>query len=160
MVIVALKGGQYKILTDDQIKDIHQASLEVLAEVGVRVEYRPALELMADCGCNVDFDKRIVKIPEYILKKALQSAPSRFTLYGRKLEFDVHVNTQNIYTIGGSSALFVLGLDGKRRPATLQDLADLTRLQDNLENLLILCMELSILRIYLSQLFAGVFLLQ
>jgi len=160
MVIVALKGGQYKVLTDDQIKNIHQTSLDVLAEVGVRIEYRPALELMADCGCNVDFDKRIVKIPEYILKKALQSAPSRFTLYGREPGFDVHVNTRNVCTIGGSSALFILGLDGKRRSATLQDLVDLTRLQDNLENLLILCMELSMLRIYLSQVFAGVFLLQ
>lgn len=71
MTTSELKGGQYKVLTDDQIKDIHKASLEVLAEVGVRVEYRRALELMADCGCNVDFDKRIVKIPEYILKKSL-----------------------------------------------------------------------------------------
>ena len=135
MAIVALKGGQYKVLIDDQVEDIHEASLEVLAEVGVRVEYRPALELMADCGCNVDFNKRIVKIPEHILRKALESAPSRFTLYGRKPEFDVHVNTQNVYTIGGSSALFVLDLDGKRRPATLQDLVDLTRLQNALENL-------------------------
>lgn len=135
MAIHELKGGQYKVLTDDQIKDIHEASLEVFAEVGVRIEYRPALELMASCGCNVDFDKRIVKIPEYVLRKALQSVPSRFTLYGRKPEFDVHVNTQNVYTIGGSSALFVLDLNGKRRPATLQDLADLTRLQDALENL-------------------------
>lgn len=135
MAIQELKGGQYKVLTDDQIKDIHEASLEVFAEVGVRVEYRPALELMASCGCNVDFDEKIVKIPEYVLRKALQSVPSRFTLYGRKPEFDVQVNTQNIYTIGGSSALFVLDLDGKRRPATLQDLVDLTRLQDAMENL-------------------------
>ena len=90
---------------------------------------------MADCGCNVNFNKRIVKIPEYILRKALQSAPSRFILHGRKPEFDVHVNTRNVYTIGGSSALFVFDLDGRYRPATLQDLADLTRLQDALENL-------------------------
>ncbi|MQY59260.1 MAG: hypothetical protein GH144_06605 [Clostridia bacterium] len=135
MAIRELKGGQYKVLTDDQIKHIHEATLEVLGDIGVRVEYRPALELMADCGCNVDFDKRIVTIPEYVLRKALQSAPSRFTLYGRKPEFNIQVNTQNVYTIGGSSALFVLDLDGKRRPATLQDLVDLTRLQDALENL-------------------------
>jgi trimethylamine--corrinoid protein Co-methyltransferase len=40
-----------------------------------------------------------------------------------------------VYTIGGSSALWVLGLDGERRAATLRDLVDLTRLQDTLENL-------------------------
>jgi len=135
MAIKEIKGGQYKVLNNDEIKEIHQSTLQVLEEVGVRVEYKPALKLMADCGCNVDFNKKIVKIPEYVLRKALQSAPSRFTLYGRKSEFDVYVNTQNVYTIGGSSALYVLDLNGKRNPATLKDLADLTRLQDALENL-------------------------
>ena len=135
MTIEEIKGGQYKVLTNDEIKEIHQATLQVLEEVGVRVEYKPALKLMADYGCNVNFDKKIVKVPEYILKKALQSAPSQFTLYGRKPKFNINVNTQNVYTIGGSSALYVLDLNGKRNPATLKDLADLTRLQDALENL-------------------------
>lgn len=135
MTFQELKGGQYKVLTGDQVKDIHETSLGVLEEVGIRIEYRPALELMADCGSRVDFDKKIVKIPEHIVKKALQRTPSRFTLHGREKKYDLHINTRNVYTIGGSSALSVLDLDGKHRPATLQDLADLTRLQDTLENL-------------------------
>lgn len=130
-----LEGGQYRVLTDDKIKDIHWATLQILKEVGIRVEHKPAMEVFSDSGCDVDFNKKIVKIPEYVLEKSLQTAPSRFTLYGRKPEFDVCVDTQNVYTIGGSSALFVLDLDGNRRPATLKDLADLTRLQDALENL-------------------------
>lgn len=135
MPIRPLKGGQLKVLSDDQIKDIHFAMLEVLNEVGVRVEYRPALELFRDAGCPVDFDAHIVRVPEHVLRKALASAPSRFTLCGKTPEYDVRVDTENVYTIGGSSALWVLDLDGQRRPATLQDLVDLTRLQDALENL-------------------------
>ncbi len=135
MPIRGLKGGQYKVLTDDQIHDIHIATLQILEEVGVRVEYKPALEIFRDHGCEVDFKERIVKIPGHILNKALANCPSRFTLYGRTPEFDVKVDTQNVYTIGGSSALYVLELDGKRRLATLKDLEDLTRLQDTLENL-------------------------
>lgn len=135
MPIRGLKGGQYKVLSDEQIHDIHIATLEVLEEVGVRVEHKSALEIFRDNGCDVDFKERIVRIPEHILNKALSTCPSRFTLYGRRPEFDVKVDTQSVYTIGGSSALYVLGLDGKRRPATLKDLEDLTRLQDALENL-------------------------
>lgn len=133
-----MKSGQYKVLSDSDLDAIHNATLEILDEVGVRVEHKPALELMCDHGCKVDFDKRIVKIPEYVLKKALSTAPSRFTLYGKKPEFDVKVDTQGIYTIGGSSALSVLDLDGNRRPATKHDLSELTRLQDALENLSIM----------------------
>ena len=135
MPIKYLRSGQYKVLSDSDLHDIHLATLEVLEETGVRVEYRPALELMADHGCRVDFDSRIVQIPEHVLKKALSTAPSFFTLYGKTPEFDVKVDTQGIYTIGGSSALFVLDLDGQRHTATRKDLEELTRLQDALENL-------------------------
>ncbi len=135
MPIEYMRSGQYKVLSNENLDDIHNATLEILDEVGVRVEHQPALELMRDHGCKVDFDKRIVQIPEHVLKKALSTAPSRFTLYGKKPEFDVKVDTQGVYTIGGSSALSVLDLDGNHRPATRHDLAELTRLQDALENL-------------------------
>jgi trimethylamine--corrinoid protein Co-methyltransferase len=135
MAIRYLKGGQYRVLEDSALHNIHLAVLEVLEEVGVKLEYTPALKLMADCGCRVDFTTRIVQIPEHVLKKALSTAPSFFTLYGKVPEFDVKVDTQAIYTIGGSSALFVFDLDGQHRMATKKDLAELTRLQDALENL-------------------------
>ncbi len=85
MAIHKLKGGQYRVLGDDQIEDVHQTTLKILEEVGIRVEHKSALELFSDNGCDVDFNKKIVKIPQYVLKKALQAAPSRFTLYGRRL---------------------------------------------------------------------------
>jgi len=135
MPISGHKSGQLKVLSDDDIRRVHLGVLEVLNEVGVRVEYRPALEVFADHGCRVDFERRIVKIPEQVLDKALVTAPSSFTLCGKTSEFNVEVDIERVYTIGGSSALEVLDLDGVRRPATLRDLADLTRLQDALENL-------------------------
>jgi len=135
MAVIGLKSRPLKILTEDQIRDIHFAVLEVLEEVGVKVNYRKALELLADIGCKVNFDTNIVKIPEYVVRKALSTAPSRFTLFGINPEWDIKVDLDSIYTIGGSSALEVLDLDGYRRPATLKDLEDLTRLQDSLSSL-------------------------
>lgn len=135
MAIRRLRCQDYKILNDEQIRRVHEAVLQILEEVGVFVEHDRALKIFADNGCKVDFSKRRVCIPEHVLRKALSTAPSQFTLCGLKPEYDVQVDTQNIYTIGGSSALFVLDLDGNRRTATLQDLEDLTRLQDALPNL-------------------------
>jgi trimethylamine--corrinoid protein Co-methyltransferase len=135
MAIPQLTGGQLKVLSEDDISEVHHAVLTVLGEVGVRVEYRPALELFRDCGCGVDFGRRLVFVPEHILTRALATAPSRFTLCGKTPEWDVPADLERVYTIGGSCALEVLDLDGVRRPATLQDLIDLTRLQDALENL-------------------------
>jgi trimethylamine--corrinoid protein Co-methyltransferase len=135
MAIRRLRCTDYKVLDDEQMHRIHLAVLQVLEDVGVFVEHDGALRIFADAGCKVDFEKRRVRIPEHVLRRALGTAPSRFTLYGLRPEFDVHVDTTSIYTIGGSSALNVIDLDGNRRVATLQDLEDLTRLQDALLNL-------------------------
>jgi len=135
MSIPVLRGGQLGFLSEEDIRRVHTGVVRVLAEVGVRMEHRPALEAMREGGCEVDFDRHIARVPEHVLRRALASAPSQFTLAGQLPECDVFVDLERVYTIGGSSALYVLGLDGKHRPATVQDLVDLTRLQDALENL-------------------------
>lgn len=127
-----LRCQDYKPLSESDIKAIQKAVTEIMETVGVKVEYEPALKVFADHGCRVDFKRQIVCVPDSVLQKALKTAPSSFTLHGLKPEFDVSVSLDRIYTIGGSSALFVMGLDGERRTATLKDLEDLTRLQDAL----------------------------
>ncbi len=135
MSIPVLRGGRLEFLSEKDVQRIHSAVVRVLGEVGVRMEHRPALEAMRDGGCEVDFAGHMVRVPEHVLRQALATAPSQFTLAGQQPEFDVFVDLERIYTIGGSSALYVLGLDGERRSATLRDLVELTRLQDALESL-------------------------
>ena len=125
------KGGQLKILSQEQVYEIHLATLEVLDCVGVRVDHSSALRIMGDNGCKIDLDKKIVKIPEYVLKKALETCPSRITIYGKDPKFDVVLDdTNTVHTLGGAGASFVLDLEGQRRSASLQDLVNLTRLLD------------------------------
>lgn len=136
MSVQGIKGGQLKVLSEKEVYQVHLATLQVLEEIGVKVEHEFALQLMADNGCRVDFQKQIVKVPEYVLKKALQSAPTRITLHGKSPNHDVVLDdTNTVYTMGGAGAIRVLDLKGKRCPATLKDLVDLTRLQDVLENM-------------------------
>jgi trimethylamine--corrinoid protein Co-methyltransferase len=118
--------------TVDQLRALHGSVVRVLAGVGVRVDWKPALEVLESHGCKVDFESRIVRIPEYILDKALSTCPPAFTLYGREEEHHIPVTLEDVYTIAGSSALSVLDLDGRHRPSTLQDLVDFTRLIDAL----------------------------
>ncbi|MGE5220959.1 MAG: trimethylamine methyltransferase family protein [Omnitrophica WOR_2 bacterium] len=120
-------------LSSEQLSTLHQAVLTVLWEVGVRVMWEPALEVFAGGGCRVDFDSQVVHISEQVLMRALASAPASFTLHGVCAENDIHVDLDKVYTIAGSSAIYVLDLDGQHRPARLADLADLTRLVDALE---------------------------
>jgi trimethylamine--corrinoid protein Co-methyltransferase len=122
-----------EFLNEDQVHQLHISVLQVLSQVGVRVEWRPALEVFASCGCKVDFETRVVRIPEEVLEGALRKSPGQFTLYGGTPEHDIQVTLEDVHTIAGSSALNVLDLDGKHRPSTLEDLVDFTRLIDALE---------------------------
>ncbi len=133
MSVRSLKSQRLNFLSPDQVHQVDQAVLQVLWEVGVRVEWLPALEMYSQSGCQVDFPNRIVRIPPDVLHKALAVAPSRFTLHALDPIFDVQVTLEDVYSVAGSSALFALGLDGIRRPAALQDLIDFTRLIDALD---------------------------
>lgn len=130
-----LRSNLLKFIREDDLDQIRFAVVEVLAEAGVLMEYRPALELLADHGADVDWDNSVVRINEALLEKALLTAPSRFTLYGKTPDYDVKVDLERVYTIGGSCALSVLDLDGVHRPAVRQDLVDLTRLLEEMPNL-------------------------
>jgi len=131
-----IKGGQYKVLNEQQIEDLHKGTVEVLEEVGINVQHEEALELMRACGCKVDIDRQIARIPEDVLMKYIGIAPSEFTLCGRDPKYDVPLDpSDNVYSLGGAGALHYLDLDGNYRESTMQALEDFTRLEDTLENL-------------------------
>ena len=51
-------------------------------------------------------------------------------------KYDIRLDaSSDVYVMGGAGALHVIDLDGTRRLSTLQDLRDLTRLEDTLENM-------------------------
>jgi trimethylamine--corrinoid protein Co-methyltransferase len=134
--IVPLKGGQLKVLDDSQIKSLHSATVELLMDVGVKLLHDEALEIMKSKGCSVDFKRKIVRIPEEVLMKQVGKAPSDIVLYGRDPKYDIKLGAYgDVYVMGGAGALHVIDLDGHHRPSTLQDLRDLTRLEDTLENM-------------------------
>ena len=72
-----------EILTKDELSQIHDASLVVLASAGVQVDDSSAREMMREAGAKVDETKGIVKIPEGLVQEALRKAPKEFALYGR-----------------------------------------------------------------------------
>jgi trimethylamine--corrinoid protein Co-methyltransferase len=134
--VIPVKGGQFKILSGDQVEELHKATLEVLENVGIKNLHGQAREIMKEKGCEVDHDKEIVKIPRSVLMENLKKAPTNITLFGRDPKYDVHLDdSDDVYVMGGAGAVTTLGLDGKLRPSTMKDMEDFTRLEDTLENM-------------------------
>lgn len=125
---------KWEPLTTEQIGKIHLASLEILNTVGVKVKSERALDLLKEGGAEVDFGDQVARIPSALVEEAVRKAPSSFTLYGRRREYDMKMEDDRVYFGAGGTAIYVIDLDGNRRLATDKDLADTTRLVDALPN--------------------------
>ena len=74
---------QVQLLSDHQIRAIHDASLAMLRDTGVVVHNEEVLRLLADAGARVVPSENRVRLGESLVMDSIASAAKRFTLYGR-----------------------------------------------------------------------------
>jgi len=72
------------VLNEDQIEQVHQATLEVLERTGVQLTHPRALEVLHGAGARVDGDR--VRIPAWMVEDAIRTAPPRVVLGNRQGE--------------------------------------------------------------------------
>ena len=122
------------LLTINDYKDIHLATLQVLEKTGVFVEDQPAREIFGSYGARVDRKKDIVKLPSSLVEDAIQSAPEKVMLAGRTPDQDVLLdNSANAYLNFGGGINVVDPYTGVVRQSTKADLAASARLCDALK---------------------------
>jgi len=120
------------ILDDDDIKKINQTALNILEEIGVVFPSEKALKIFADAGANVDFDKKLVKIPSYLVADYLKKAPRRYTLAGRRPELDAKIGDgSGTYFYSSGEAPNVVDFEtGKKRNSIKTDVANMAKVAD------------------------------
>jgi trimethylamine--corrinoid protein Co-methyltransferase len=126
---------RYRLLTDEQIGEIHRATLSVLETVGVRVMHEEALDLLRRAGCRVR-NEDIALIPNWLVEQAIRSTPHRFTVYNREGREAMRLEGRNLYFGLGTDLMNTVDLDtGQTRPSVRQDVANAARVADACENI-------------------------
>jgi len=74
---------KYAILSAEQIRRIHDSTVQVLSNVGVRVYHDTILDRLAEAGAEIERTTRTARIGEELLTKSLGQAGKSYTLYGR-----------------------------------------------------------------------------
>ena len=114
----------YRLLTEDQIQEIHLATLDILETIGVKILGEEGIELLEGAGCRVTQDK-LVNIPRDLVEECIESAPSRLPIYNRKGEAAMDLQGHQSYFGTGTDLLQTLDLEtGQMRPSRLQDVAN------------------------------------
>ena len=114
------------LLNDELISRILAEAYQLMIKPGIKVQNAEARQLLAEAGSHVDEETMIVRIPEQIVRKALETVPREFFL------FDYDGNPKVQY--GGDAVQFDPGSSGVTilDPITLEhktaETADLIRI--------------------------------
>lgn len=127
-------SAHYARMGKQECEKIHLASLEILQRVGVDVHDEKARGFLVRGGAKADGLR--VRIPEYLVTRALSTAPRQLILYNRNGKPAIRAGGYRSYFGGGSDCLNVLDhRTGERRRAVLNDVREAATLMDALPEL-------------------------
>lgn len=121
-----------EVLSSDQIEAIHNASLKILQEVGVKVLEPRARKLLEEAGCKVDQGEEMVYYDRALVEEKIALAPSEFTLHARNSEKNLKVGGKHAIFASVGGPAFVSDLDKGRRGGTYAEMCDFIRLTQSL----------------------------
>ena len=116
----------------DEQNQLHETSLRILAEIGVRLEHDEIVQKMIAAGAKPGAGSQDVRIPQEMVREYLALVPPTVTLAARG-------NCSQTLTANSPSSFWTnpamyMWNGTERRKATADDLARVARLSDHLEN--------------------------
>jgi trimethylamine--corrinoid protein Co-methyltransferase len=118
-----------ELLTQEQVERVHEASLEILEEVGLMVRHGPARDLFRAHGCEVDSETNRVKFPRAIVEQYRKFYPAKFTFRGRDPRYDKTIPDDSPVIVTGSSAPDILDpVTGVERRSVSSDIVMIAHL--------------------------------
>jgi trimethylamine--corrinoid protein Co-methyltransferase len=85
-----------ELLSPDQMQQLHDTSMRILSELGIRVMSDRVMDIFEGAGAIVDRETSTIRIDESIVMAAIATAPSQFTLTPRNLEKRLQIGGNHI----------------------------------------------------------------
>jgi len=113
-----------EILKVEDKKQIHEAGLSVMENIGVRIHSKVARDSLKKAGAIVDDRISVVKFPTDLTKSLISKVPQGIVLAGRESEFDLLLDGRHCYYTTDGCGISVW--DQKTRTRRLSVLQDIT----------------------------------
>jgi len=112
-----------EFLTEEEKVRVHELSMQILENVGIKYRGQRALPLLEKNGAKVDWDTGIARIPRELVREALALAPRAFVLGARNPQHDYPLpSSVSHYAVDGTSAFALDFETGEKRYGTMQDI--------------------------------------
>ena len=121
------------ILSEDQVEQIHLASLSLLENYGMRILHEGARRILADAGAEVDDDTLMVRFDRGLVLEKLALAPSEFTLHARNPAKNLKLGGNHLAFTSVGGPAYCSDLDRGRRRGSFAEACDYIRLVQSLD---------------------------
>lgn len=118
-----------KVVSEDEVEAIHDASLSILRDTGIDVLEEAAQKLYVDAGCTIDGNR--VRFDPDMVVETIGSAPAEFTLHARNPAHDLRIGGNNVVFSAVASPPNVGDASGGRRSGNRKDFQKLVRLSQH-----------------------------
>lgn len=120
-------------LTTSQCEELMNAVYRILSQTGIEVRSETARKIFAENGCTVE--GKMVKIPQKLVEKAIETVPRKITLYDRLGNPSLELTSDSSVFGPGISCVSTTDLYTKQvRSTTKQDAVNAALICDALEN--------------------------
>jgi trimethylamine--corrinoid protein Co-methyltransferase len=124
----------FRVLTDDQVEEIKRTVFFIMEKVGFKVLHETARQMLRREGAIVE--NETVRVPEYIVRHCLATAPRGFTIYDRNGSPALEVEgRKSYYGTSTGSPNTMDAVTGEIRPTRIADIALAARIADALANI-------------------------
>jgi trimethylamine:corrinoid methyltransferase-like protein len=123
-----------QVLSKDEQVRIHEESLNILSDVGVKFLGKTSIPILKKNGAKVDEDSQIARLPREMVEEALQLAPKSFVLGARNPVHDFPLPSPvTRYCIDGTASFTMDFVTGERRYGTTRDIENSLRVFQQLD---------------------------
>ena len=123
-----------EILTPQDIRRIHDATLWIIEKVGIRFPSKRSLDIWAAHGAEVDAGKMVVRAKADLIEEALKTCPPVYPLAARDPQQDLSLDGNHVFVGTDGCGVEVIDIHtSKRRTSCLQDVRDISRIADATE---------------------------
>ena len=122
-----------ELLTQGLVDRILDEAFQLMLKPGIKVQSVEAQQLLAEAGAQVDANSEVVRIPEMVVRQALETTPHTFSLYDRFGKPTVFYGGDAVHFDPGSSGVHVLDPDTlEHKPSFASDLARIVKVTEML----------------------------
>ena len=129
-------GLAFQVFSEDELDEIHLATLDVLEHTGLFFDDEEALEVLDGGGVMIDKKNRVAKFPPNVVEDAIRTAPSKILLAGRNAKHDFVMGNNRVGFTNFGEGVFINDLyTGEHRKTTKSDVAASALIADYLSEI-------------------------